>query len=374
MRKGLAGADIHIADEQRVSPAAHKWLKTYFLNEILPIITPQALDPAHPFPFVQNEGMGLLFTLTRDATREQLIEMVLIPSALPRFVRVPPSVTEGSGVLYISIARMIQRYAEALFPGFTIQGDGLFRVLRDSDIEIEEEAEDLVRTFRSAIQRRRRGQVIQLEIEEDFDPAAEALLLDQLGINEAALIKTDGMIGIDGLAENLPRPRAFASYPRNAAFEALAIDSKGVLYTLPEELTGSRRLRLFTGQPGNPNGPDFPIWRFDGASWTQPFFLPRSGNYLPVGADFGPDGRFYVLERQFRGIAGFGSRVRSFTVGAKGLGAERVEMESPIGLHDNLEGLSVWRDGTGAIRLTMISDNNFLPIQRTEIVEYRIGN
>lgn len=201
VRDGLAATDIHIADEQRVSPAAHKWLKSFFLEEILPIITPQALDPAHPFPFVQNEGMGLLFTLTRDATREQLIEMVLIPSALPRFVRVPHAVTGEGGVLYISIARMIQRYAAALFPGFTIQGDGLFRVLRDSDIEIEEEAEDLVRTFRSAIQRRRRGQVIQLEIEEDFDPAAEALLLEQLGINEAALIKTDGMIGIDGLAE-----------------------------------------------------------------------------------------------------------------------------------------------------------------------------
>jgi polyphosphate kinase len=201
VRAGLATADIHVADEERVSPAAHKWLKSYFLNEILPIITPQALDPAHPFPFVQNEGMGLLFTLTRDDTREQLIEMVLIPSALPRFVRVPDAVTGENGVLYISIARLIQRYAEALFPGFTIQGDGLFRVLRDSDIEIQEEAEDLVRTFRSAIQRRRRGQVIQLEIEEDFDPAAEDLLLEQLGINEAALIKTDGIIGVDGLAE-----------------------------------------------------------------------------------------------------------------------------------------------------------------------------
>ncbi len=201
VRDGLAGADIHIADEQRISPAAYKWLKAFFLEEILPIITPQALDPAHPFPFVQNEGMGLLFTLTRDDTNEQLIEMVLIPSALPRFVRVPHTVTGESGVLYISIARLIQRYAGALFPGFTIEGDGLFRVLRDSDIEIEEEAEDLVRTFRSAIQRRRRGQVIQLELEEDFDPAAEALLLEQLGINEAAVIKTDGMIGIDGLAE-----------------------------------------------------------------------------------------------------------------------------------------------------------------------------
>ena len=112
VREGLAGADIYIADEQRVSPAAHKWLKAFFLNEILPIITPQALDPAHPFPFVQNEGMGLLFTLTRDATSEQLIEMVLIPSALPRFVRVPDEVTGDGGALYISIARLIQRYAQ----------------------------------------------------------------------------------------------------------------------------------------------------------------------------------------------------------------------------------------------------------------------
>ena len=210
LREALAGADIHVADEQRVQPAAHKWLKAFFLNEILPIITPQALDPAHPFPFVQNEGMGLLFTLSREETGEQIIEMVLIPSALPRFVRVPDEVTgaeRGAGALYISIASLIQRYAEALFPGFTIEGDGLFRVLRDSDIEIEEEAEDLVRTFRSAIQRRRRGQVIQLELEEDFDPAAESLLLEQLGINEAAVIKTDGMIGIDGLAEIVAEDR-----------------------------------------------------------------------------------------------------------------------------------------------------------------------
>jgi len=207
LRVALAGADIHVADERRVKPAAHRWLKAFFLEEILPIITPQALDPAHPFPFVQNEGMGLLFTLTRDADSEQLIEMVLIPSALPRFVRVPGDIAGEGEALYISIASLIQRYAEALFPGFTIEGDGLFRVLRDSDIEIEEEAEDLVRTFRSAIQRRRRGQVIQLELEEDFDPKAENLLLQQLGVTEAAVIKTDGMIGIDGLAEIVAEDR-----------------------------------------------------------------------------------------------------------------------------------------------------------------------
>ena len=99
--------------------------------------------------------MGLLFTLTRDADKEQIIEMILIPTALPRFVRVPGDISGRGEAVYISIASLIQRYAKKLFPGFTIEGDGLFRVLRDSDIEIEEEAEDLVRTFRSAIQRRR---------------------------------------------------------------------------------------------------------------------------------------------------------------------------------------------------------------------------
>ncbi|MEM6266069.1 MAG: RNA degradosome polyphosphate kinase [Pseudomonadota bacterium] len=211
LREALAEADIHVADEQRVRPAAHHWLEAFFLEEILPVITPQALDPAHPFPFVQNEGRGLLFTLSRDADKEQIIEMILIPSALPRFVRVPAKVMGQTGAsseaIYISIASLIQRYAKKLFPGFTIQGDGLFRVLRDSDIEIEEEAEDLVRTFRSAIQRRRRGQVIQLEMEEDFDPDAEAVLLEQLGVHEAAVIKTDGMIGIDGLAEIVSEDR-----------------------------------------------------------------------------------------------------------------------------------------------------------------------
>ncbi len=207
LRGALAQSDIHIADEQRIKPEAHDWLANFFLGEILPVITPQALDPAHPFPFVQNEGVGLLFTLTRDADQEQLIEMILIPTALPRFVRVPSDIAGTGEAIYISIASLIQRYAKQLFPGFTIEGDGMFRVLRDSDIEIEEEAEDLVRTFRSAIQRRRRGQVIQLELEEDFDPQAEAMLLEQLGVNEAAVIKTDGVIGVDGLSEIVSEDR-----------------------------------------------------------------------------------------------------------------------------------------------------------------------
>lgn len=179
---------------------------------------------------------------------------------------------------------------------------------------------------------------------------------------------------LDGLAQNLPTQPEFAQFPRNASLESLAVDAQGVLYTFPEELAGAKRLRLWTGQPGNPDGDDFPVWRFAAGKWTQPFTLPRRGSFLPVSADFGPDGRLYVLERDFRGITGFASRVRSFRVGATRLDAEQVIVQTATGQFDNLEGMSVWRDAGGAIRLTLVSDDNFLPIQRTEIVEFSLGN
>ncbi|MFN3846281.1 MAG: esterase-like activity of phytase family protein [Paracoccaceae bacterium] len=179
---------------------------------------------------------------------------------------------------------------------------------------------------------------------------------------------------ITGIAENLPTPVAFMSLPHNAALESLAIDATGALYTIPEELRESKRIRFLTGQPGNASGADFPVWRFANGKWTQPFKLPRDGVFLPVAADFGPDGRLYVLERAFHGIAGFSSRVRSFKLGKRELSDRRTHLQTPAGFHDNLEGLSAWRDSTGAIRLTLISDDNFMPFQHTEIVEYRLAD
>ncbi|WP_390478499.1 RNA degradosome polyphosphate kinase [Altererythrobacter sp. MTPC7] len=211
LRRLLADSGIHVADEERVDEQAYQWLKRYFLDEIMPVITPQALDPAHPFPFIQNEGLGLLFTLHKGD--QELVEMILIPTALPRFLRVPG--TGSDDALYISIESLITRFAQYLFPGFDIVGDGAFRVLRDSDIEIEEEAEDLVRTFRTAIQRRRRGQVIQLELEDDFCPTAEVLLRDRLDTPGATIVKTEGMLGIEGLSGIVDEDRPdlkFASY------------------------------------------------------------------------------------------------------------------------------------------------------------------
>ncbi|MXO85909.1 RNA degradosome polyphosphate kinase [Altererythrobacter aurantiacus] len=202
LRRELEGTGIAIVSTKRLPSEAYSWLKDYFENEIMPVITLQAIDPAHPFPFIANRGMGILFTLTRQSDGEQVIEMILIPSALPRFVRIA-----GEEASYISIENLICRFASKLFPGYSVEGDGAFRVLRDSDLEIEEEAEDLVMTFRSAIQRRRRGQVIQLELEDDFDPVAEAVLRRQLAVEGATVIKTDGLIGIDGLEEIVAEDR-----------------------------------------------------------------------------------------------------------------------------------------------------------------------
>jgi hypothetical protein len=151
----------------------------------------------------------------------------------------------------------------------------------------------------------------------------------------------------------LPRDPAFDAYGENKAFEALALAPDGAVLVIPEDVEG---------------GGDFPVWRLGGdGAWRVAFAIPRRGNFLPTGADAGPDGRLYVLERAVAGL-GFMSRVRVF--GLDGGGGATV-FESRAGLHDNLEGLSVRAEG-GGIVMTMISDDNFRFFQRTEIVEVHL--
>lgn len=195
LRKQLAVEGISIVGSGRLDAGQTRWLREYFTEHLMPIITPQAIDPAHPFPFVANQGMGILFPLTRMADNAPVMEMVLIPAALPRFVRLP-----GAEAMYIAIEDLIWRNAELLFPGFRVHGHGVFRLLRDSDIEVEEDAEDLVRYFRTAIQRRRRGMVIMLQLQGEFDREAEQFLRNQLSLDNAMVIKSGGLIGVSGLA------------------------------------------------------------------------------------------------------------------------------------------------------------------------------
>ncbi|WP_159980425.1 MULTISPECIES: RNA degradosome polyphosphate kinase [unclassified Novosphingobium] len=192
----LAEAGVAVIGENdRLDRERERWLRDYFIEHVMPVITPQAIDPAHPFPFVANQGIGVLFSLTRVADDAPVMEMVLIPAPLPRFVRIP-----GEKAAWISIEDIICRNTAELFPGFSLNGHGVFRILRDSDIEIEEDAEDLVRYYRTAIQRRRRGLVIVLQLQGNFDPAAEELLRRQLGLDKALIMKTEGIIGFSGLS------------------------------------------------------------------------------------------------------------------------------------------------------------------------------
>jgi hypothetical protein len=159
-----------------------------------------------------------------------------------------------------------------------------------------------------------------------------------------------------GLTRDLKSHPDFADLTRNGALEALAMDRDLRLYTLPEDPPGGR----------------IPVYRWDAGAWDAKLSVPRRGRFLPVAADFGPDGRFYVLERDFRALGGFSSRLRRFDLGVEGLTGETTLLETPFALHDNLEGLSVWRDDQGALRATMISDDNFIFVQQTQIVEYRL--
>ncbi|KGJ03347.1 hypothetical protein SAMN04487972_12214 [Paracoccus halophilus] len=161
----------------------------------------------------------------------------------------------------------------------------------------------------------------------------------------------------DSPGEPLPRPPEFDDLQRNSSFEALAIAADGTLLTLPER----------SGRLTRP----FPVWRWRDGAWDQPFAITRSGDWLPVGADIGPDGRLYLLERDFRGLLGFRSRVRRFDLSETGVTNEAVLLESGPLQYDNLEGISVWSDGKD-IRITLISDDNFRMFQRTELVEYRV--
>ena len=195
LREALREAGVVVLHNDEISATEDEWLERHFDDHVSRVLTPQAIDPSHPFPFIPNKGFSLIFDLRREADGEQIRELLMIPATLSRFIRLP-----GEAARYVPIETLIRRQIAKLFPGYKLLGGGAFRIIRDSDIEIEEEAEDLVRFFRSAIKRRRRGRVIRLKLEEMIPDDLEALVREGIDASDALVFESTGFLGIADLA------------------------------------------------------------------------------------------------------------------------------------------------------------------------------
>ena len=191
LREELREQGIVVLDPEELTAADKAWLENYFTHEIFPVLTPIAIDPTHPFPFMPNLGFALVLQLFDEEDNETLNGLIPVPHQVERFVRLP-----GDGSRFIRIEQLIGLHIHKLFPHFEVSNLGVFRVLRDSDIEIEEEAEDLVRVFESALKRRRRGSVIRLTVNADMHADLKAFLTEELGMAPEDVFAMDGMLGL----------------------------------------------------------------------------------------------------------------------------------------------------------------------------------
>ncbi len=193
LQAALARSKVVVIGDEPLDKKAEDWLDQHFREQIFPLLTPQAIDPAHPFPFIPNKGFSLIFELKRG--KAHMRELLMLPVAVPRFIRIP-----GHEARYIALETLIRRKTEYLFTKYELLRGGAFRVIRDSDIEVEEEAEDLVRYFRTAIKRRRRGRVVRLEIEPDMPDGLVRFVKEGLDAGTEIISETRGFIGMTDLA------------------------------------------------------------------------------------------------------------------------------------------------------------------------------
>jgi polyphosphate kinase len=196
LRRQLADAGIAVVDPIDLEPGDRTWLEQRFMADIFPVLTPLAMDPAHPFPFVVNRGFGLALQLERFSDNVRLQALILIPISVDRFIRLP-----GTRIRFLPVEQMIALFLDHLFPGFAVVAQGVFRVLRDSEVEIEEEAEDLVRLFETALKRRRRGHVIHLAVDGRMPGELRRFLSEHLDAAPGDVFATEGILGLDDTAE-----------------------------------------------------------------------------------------------------------------------------------------------------------------------------
>jgi polyphosphate kinase len=208
LRQELRENGIVVLDPGEITAEDRRWLDGYFIDEIFPVLTPMAIDPAHPFPFIPNLGFALVLELSSPSDSRGMRALLPLPALVPRFIRLP-----GSEVRFLPLEDLISLYLDRLFPGFEVVGIGQFRLIRDSEMEIEEEAEDLVRLFESALKRRRRGNVIRLKVNAAMPENLLAFVTDKLNVSASDVFVLDGLLGLASTSKLIVDERPDLKFP-----------------------------------------------------------------------------------------------------------------------------------------------------------------
>lgn len=216
LQQYLAKEDILIVRPGALSDSDRQWLANEFEQSIFPVLTPLSIDPAHPFPFIPNLGFSIGLQLVSRNGREPMTALLRLPPALDRFIRLPD---DRSTIRYITLEDVANIFIHRLYPGYEVQGSGTFRVIRDSDIEVEEEAEDLVRFFETALKRRRRGKVIRIETDSEMPASLRQFVVQALSIPDNRVAVLPGLLALNTLSEITKAPRDDLRFPPyNARF------------------------------------------------------------------------------------------------------------------------------------------------------------
>ncbi len=216
LQQYLAKEDILIVRPVSLSQQDRTWLANEFEQAIFPVLTPLSIDPAHPFPFIPNLGFSMGLQLVSKRGREPMTALLRLPVALDRFIRLPDA---KSVIRYITLEDAVSQFIERLFPGYEVKGSGTFRIIRDSDIEVEEEAEDLVRFYETALKRRRRGSVIRIEIDSEMPLELRHFVVSELNVPENRVAVLPGLLALNTLSEITKAPRDDLRFePYNARF------------------------------------------------------------------------------------------------------------------------------------------------------------